>query len=475
MIYDIVIVGAGPSGLALAQCLRNTYKKILIVEKENSIGGLHRVIRVPVNNEELFTEHSPRIYSNIYKNFIMLLEDFGANFEALFTPYNFTITEIGGKTAFSVLSFRELCIFGIHFLSLVINKNHGKDITVKSFAEHNNFNEKSIDMLDRICRLTDGAGIDRYTLYEFLQIFNQQSLYTIYQPRLPNDKGLFKLWGTFLVENGIEIMTNKTVEKIEKTYGLINTVVLNSGEKIRCNSVVLATPPQSFISILENSSLLDSFGSNLNIYSENTSYITYISSTLHWDKKLDLSKIYGFPRSEWGIAFIILSNYMTFEEKYSKTVISCSITYSDILSSRLGKTANQCNKDEILEETFQQLKEAYPYLETPTISLLSPEMYYANSEWKTSGKAFITSSMEGFLPMISHNTPNLYNVGTHNGKCKYAFTSMETAVTNAIKLAHILNPELRKQFKIKNITEISEVLRIILCIIMICILVLLLK
>ena len=43
MIYDLIIVGAGPSGLALAQYMRNTYKNILIIEKESEIGGIFEI------------------------------------------------------------------------------------------------------------------------------------------------------------------------------------------------------------------------------------------------------------------------------------------------------------------------------------------------------------------------------------------------------------------------------------------------
>ena len=92
MHYDLIIVGAGPAGLALAQCLRNTYKKILIIEKESVIGGCHRVLRVPINGEEIFTEHSPRVYSGTYKTFDMLLKDMNTSFDALFTQYKFSIT-----------------------------------------------------------------------------------------------------------------------------------------------------------------------------------------------------------------------------------------------------------------------------------------------------------------------------------------------------------------------------------------------
>ena len=70
--YDLIIIGAGPSGLSLAHYMRDTYKKILIIERENSIGGAHIVERVPFQNEFLFTEHSPRIYVSNYISFIKI-------------------------------------------------------------------------------------------------------------------------------------------------------------------------------------------------------------------------------------------------------------------------------------------------------------------------------------------------------------------------------------------------------------------
>ena len=68
--YDLVISGGGPAGLGLAQCCSSILGiKILLIEKEKILGGCHRVNRVKYNNEDLFTEHGPRIYSSTYKNF----------------------------------------------------------------------------------------------------------------------------------------------------------------------------------------------------------------------------------------------------------------------------------------------------------------------------------------------------------------------------------------------------------------------
>jgi len=39
--------------------------------------------------------------------------------------------------------------------------------------KNNNFSLKAFDYFDRLCRLTDGAASERYTLYEFLQLINQ--------------------------------------------------------------------------------------------------------------------------------------------------------------------------------------------------------------------------------------------------------------------------------------------------------------
>ncbi len=52
--YDYIIVGAGPSGLTLAYYLGKLNKRCLIVDKQNTIGGCHRVIR----KDGLFTERA---------------------------------------------------------------------------------------------------------------------------------------------------------------------------------------------------------------------------------------------------------------------------------------------------------------------------------------------------------------------------------------------------------------------------------
>lgn len=471
MIYDVIIIGAGPAGLALAQCLSKTYDKILIVDREKEIGGCHRVLRVEDN---IFTEHSPRVYSSIYKSFKFLLTDMNSDFDELFTPYKFTISEIGSGIIFSTFSVVEFVKFGIQYMRLLVNDNHGKDISIGKYMSDNNFSEETKQLVDRLTRLTDGAGADVYTLNQFLQLFNQQFFYRLYQPKLPNDEGLFKVWRNFLSSKNVSFMLDTSVKSInlDKNTGLVKSITVdNKTEEIFGDKIVLATPPKSFMPILasSDSEIQNSFMDfdKLKTFSSQTEYMTYISLTFHWDKKIDLPRVYGFPKSKWGLTYIVLSDYMTFAEKVSKTVITCTITYTDVLSKNINKTANQCTKDEILLEAFNQLKESYPNIEKPTLSVLSPLMSYNSKtlKWECADSAFITTT-NGYLPCTG-TIKNLYNVGTQNGKCKYAFTSIETAVANSMYLAGIIEPELKEHYEVQNITVLSDVFFLIVVLIVV--------
>lgn len=468
MIYDLIIVGAGPSSLALAQRCSKLDKKILIIDREATIGGCHRVRRV----NKLFTEHGPRVYSETYKTFQSLLKDMDVDFYDLFAKYNFNLTEIGGQTVFSTLSYIELSRFAFSFFILIFNKNYGTDIVLYDYLINNNFNKNSIDMIDRVCRLTDGGGSEKFTLNEFLQLFNQQFFYKLYQPKLPNDVSLFKIWKDFLDKKGIDFLFNiKNFElNTDKSGKKISSILINN-KYYYGDNFVIATPPLNLNKIMKKSNLMHNWG-DLEKFANDTKYIEYISMMFHWNEILKLKNVYGFPRSYWGIAFIKLSDYSNFDEVNSQTVISAAITISDVISPRIGKTANECTEGELLIEVFEQLKESYGNIVSPTISILSPGVKYSNEEskWVSIDTAFITSSVQKFLPFQNKLISNLYNLGTHNGKSLYKFTSLESAVSNGVYLSKVIYPELSSSSILLKSYTLTDILNIIILLIILYIL-----
>lgn len=475
MIYDFIIVGAGPSSLALAHCLSFKKAKILIIERENSIGGCHRVSRINYNDEKLFTEHGPRVYSSAYKNFDMLLKDMNTSFEDLFIPYNFQITTVGNKTILSTLSFLELFKLTYNIILLMIDETYGINISMKDFLQSNNFQPKSIDIIDRICRLTDGGDINKYTLNKFLQLVNQQILYKLYQPKFPTDEGLLPLWKDFLKKRGVKFMLNTEINKINTTDDIITSLnIINSkkdkDKELKANNYILAIPPKNIASLLSsNNNIMNAFGdfNKFKEWSEDTEYLDYISITFHWNKTINLPNVYGFTKSDWGIVFIKLTDYMKFGESVSKTVISTAITITDRKSRYNGKMANECNKEEIIKDVLTQLKESFPELPEPSISTMTPNNYYNTEDntWDSKDNAFILSYKSDYIPFNSIQIKNLYNLGTQNGKSVYSFTSLESAVSNSIALSHIFYPELKNKYTQKRGYTLRDIILTILLII----------
>jgi hypothetical protein len=461
MIYDLVIVGSGPSGLSLAQKLCKTGKKILIIDRESSIGGCHRVRRVKTKGEDIFTHHGPVVYSDTYVVFRKLLKEMGVDFYDIFAKYNFSISEIGGETIFSTLSFYEILELVEAFLFLTVDDSFGKNVVLYDYIK--NFSKESKEMIDRLCKITDGGGYEKFTLHEFLQLFNQQFFHSLYQPKFPNDKVLFKLWKEYLEKNNVEFLLNSTIEKINIEGDEIDYITTNNGT-IHSKKIVLAVPPNNLLDIITKNDIPHSLG-DLEKFSEDTEYIEYISITFHWDKKLNLKKVYGFPRSEWGVIFIVLSDYMDLDQNSSKTVMSTAVTLTERISSNNNKTANECTEKELIDEVFHQLKISFGDLEDPSLVLLSPGVTYSDKEkkWDYKDESFINSAKNDYLPFECGKIKNLYNLGTHNGKSLYNFTSLESAVSNGVYLSDVLYPELMTDNKqmITKSTSVVEVLRMI--------------
>jgi hypothetical protein len=428
MSYDYIIIGAGPSGLAVAYGLANAGKSCLVIDRQSSIGGCHRVLRV----NGYFTEHSPRVYLSSYVNMMRWFKHM--HIHDLFTPYDFGITSIASKLL-DKLSWIECARMGWAFTRSMIETDYGSNISVNDFAYESNFSEESKDFLDRLCRFTDGAGSDRYRLKQLLDIMNQNAMYSILQPKLPNDVAMFPRITQAMERKGVTFLLEAEVEEILMNNAQTRVTGISVRHNLQsvtylASNVILAVPPKDLSMILNESPCPNAFGS-LSEWTTQSSYDTHVAAIFHWNQELDLPNIWGFPFSEWGLIFIPLSNYMAFDTN-SKTVISTSITYLDRRSSETEQTANEMSDSgELLAEIFRQLKLVYPSLPQPTFSCLSPTMYRDQGKWVNQDSAYIHSKNSTYLPSTG-SVPNLFQVGIQNGHSPLHASTFEAAVANAI-------------------------------------------
>jgi hypothetical protein len=150
---------------------------------------------------------------------------------------------------------------------------------------------------------------------------------------------------------------------------------------------------------------------------------------------------------------------MYFNDLRSVTVISTTITNTNSISKVTNKTANQSNKEELINEVFRQLTETFINLPKPTNIVFNPLTFYEDNKWSTGDDAYVGNTL---LDSHSSKYNNLFNVGTQNDNSSFNFTSIESAVENAVHLVNKLEPDDPiKVFKCDNIIDIVKFLLVI--------------
>ena len=452
--YDLIIVGAGPAGLALAHASSSLYRRILIIDKETEIGGCHRVKR-DVNG--LFTEHGPRIYLSIYYNFFNLMNEMGLQVEDVFVNYKYSFDDVAKEKLLPHYTFYEIFMFALAYLMYVINDDYGKDISLYEYLRGHGFSLKVIDIFDRLCRFTDGGNVYSYSLNKILKLTDSSPMLQIYQPKAPLDVVLFSTWKKFLSNRGVDFMLGFHIVDYDIQNNNVETITLSNSEKIRCGKLVFAVPPVALANIIQyENGLRNAFGnySDFERWVDKTKYIDYISITYHFKDKLGLPIKNGLTfDTDWGIVIINLSDYMEKVEEADTgylTVLSTAVSICDKNSRTTYKKANECSADELINEVHRQIKESiFTNLPDDYKAIINPNNYYDTykNKWACRDNAYFNTYSEKYIPFYS-SINNVYNVGTHNGKSYISYTTIESAVSNAMYLAGELYPEVSKNYRI---------------------------
>lgn len=464
--YDYIIIGGGPAGLTCAQILSSQKNSVLILDNAPSLGGCHRVIR----KDGYFTEHGPRIYTGTYVNFMQILELMDLDFENLFVKYEFNIINLS-KVILTGFTLGENAILTLEYLKFLLNRKYGENTSLASAIK--DFTPSGKSLIDRICRTIDGGTIETYSINKFLHGIDDNVLYSFYQPKLPNDKGLFKLWSEYLVKNKVDIHLNSDVHRVNPEIGKVITL---DGRVYNGKNIIVATPPKHLYELLKRSDLKDVFVEDTQMidWVKKTDYIRYITVTFHWDKRINVPHKNRLGDTDWAISDIKLSHYMrdintnnsngsngSTNNKKKEFVISAAVIYLDKPSSYTNKTADESDYHEVIDETFRQLNSMVGnVIPMYKRAYINPNVTKLDGKWIDKDTAFMNTYNNPLrhFPFQSKRFPNLFNVGTHNNVVHYHYTSLETAVTNALLLTNQLTSKRENKIKIRSSTKLSDVL-----------------
>ncbi len=471
-LVDYLIVGAGPTALTLAFYFGQLGKTVHIIEQYGYVGGCHHAQWV-VNEKQKnpipqWTEHGPRIYVDNYFGFQSLLHQMGHEWSEFFVPYDYQLQSIASQAPFSP---REWLVMGSAFLGM---SEKDRWITVSEFAIKHHFSQESLTWMDRACRLSDGAEASRYSLYQFFNIVNQNALYKIYQPRYPTDHsqfGFIEVWKQYLISNTsttFSLFTHLTdVDPLSKVATLCND---EKCFQLPYERLILAIPPENVSGLAQKvPSLSQAFP--LQIWeplAQRTKYVEYLSLTYQWNNKFPLKRVHGFPRTTWGIVFIVQSDYTHFEG--DPLVITSAITVHDQKGTKIGKLPKDCTRKELIEESFHQLQLFFPESPLPrfdNVTTADNEWDKENREWRMKNRGYVrvASQIGQPSPTISpiSQLGSIYSCGAHNGASDYSFTALETAVQCAMALALLLEPSLKQLNLIKPFNKLWTVRQVIAC------------
>lgn len=389
--YEYVIVGGGPGGLTLATELPG---KIAIIERHPVLGGCHRYDSV---THSKFIEHGPRVYSGAYVNVKAMLKTIGTSWDDTFQPIVFSPEDIDNKRWYQWLSLKEITLLTFDYLVFALcNKDHGKDISMKTYCARRGFSKASAAYVDLVCRFSDGAGADRYSLWEFVSGFDQH-ISSFYAPRRPNDS-LFKRWHDFLVGRGVDVFVSTNVTSVTST-----SVTTSSGTILKTKKVILCIPPVYADRLLKTSKLQDS---KFRDFATKTKY------TMYWSLTFFGATYAKQKTTPWGI---IAVQYPFLQG------VSAAASIFNVKSPVTGKTVSQTtDPEEVAKEIRRQLG-------------FGDHVTYAYETGKYNDQAFVAAAKKGYFP--AEMTNGIAVVGCHNGNSTYNFTSMESAVQNALVYA----------------------------------------
>ena len=409
----IGIVGAGPCGTYLAYKLAEEGHEVHLFEKENYIGGCW----ASIYSKGLFTEHSPRVMFNSYYNTIEFFREIGIDFKQEFRKF-----KGDNKSFVKSMTYRDMYSIIKAYLSPL---SSWEMMTMHDLCEYYKISDRCRQTIQDMCYLMDGARIEQMTVKEFLGTIDKTILYSGYEARTNSDQYLVPKLMEAFERTGVKLHLNHRLMRFQgkETHfeheGMIAPFTFDH--------TIVCIPPPFFSKVLKYSDreYMDAWGAGFEKLCEE-SYYTGIGVQFHFKPETKAVRFKDKTVGDWHI----INSY-----NKGSNCLSCVIVDPTLVSGFTGKSANECSKDQILNEVWRQLmqqrkdegKSVVEYENktvTPGLKRLGEKYTSEHGAFLFRGK-YISNK-----PVGRSGDLNVSYVGPHN-ETSIPFTSYESAVQSA--------------------------------------------
>jgi len=427
--YDYIVYGGGPTGMTLAYLLSKNNFKILLIEKENKLGGCWKV---EWQHNKYFTEHSPRV----------LLKDSSSSLFKLFNQINFnwkeeTVSTYGNifETNYKILSFflENMSLIDLIKIIGLFLGNYQNNQTVLEWSVENKITTKGIKALE-IFSIALANSPNKLLVSELVESGNFPIMFLQFKD---NEKWI-NLLEQKLIKNNVTIWKNAKLLKLYKKNNVIESSdILKDGliKKVYGKKHLLTLPPLAFQELINNNKILQNNWLDYNLFNkwvENSYYISF-GFQFHFKEKQNqdvFNKWCDTCKNKYNIIILPTSNYTN---KYSYDNKIKEVWSGTIVDT---KDINHLTKNQIIKIITSLLKV------NPDIVTLYDGTIKKNGKWYSKDSAF---SLGKSGVILSKGTlDNLETIGPHNEK---GITTINKAVKIAVEWIDKNNLE---TFKLKE-------------------------
>ena len=437
-----VIIGAGPTGLSLAHALANNNYDVDIIERDVQLGGSWNA---QWKDGKYFSENSPRVmgYSNV--NLQNFLYDIGIKDHDVSNIYG-NIFQTNMKVGNFLKKHFNTNDYLLFIWGLINYKTFKTDISVKEWMDGNNFSvnaKKSIEIVSiTLCDIPENTHINDF--------FGSMGLVILKQFNEPNKwhqliENKFRLMPHVKIYKGTEVI-NLSGTKDNIQGAVCKNLTTGKVKLIEGDRFILACQSSGIGNIIKNSNtwIKNNWISYdwMKEWSENT-YYSDIGIQLHFREKIKFPEQWCWScKDDWTIIMLPVGEWLTEKSKdpLVNTVWSACVVDMDTKSKRINKTANECSREELIEECVRQIRNADNTIPVPYKTTLSDGLIRIDNKWKSKNTGFTRKKL-GNLPMQG-NIPNLFALGCFTEGNIDGVAAIGSAINASVKFLETYEREL---------------------------------